>query len=173
MVCKWTTSTSPFWHFVAVRLQLRSLGTGKSLSFVRAHVLNQSPWSPYASFTWGISGSCYCRLCVCWRNVFSRFIACFSKPRVQCRLLFASHWCRHRWSCFWAARFRRNVTRLCLGANRWSWSSVFHRESSLLVWSRHYCRLAASLCRSIDDTRRREFHKPETILDFERRGSRH
>ena len=32
---KWTTSTSPFWHSSAVRLQLRTLGTGKSLSFVR------------------------------------------------------------------------------------------------------------------------------------------
>ena len=32
---KWTTSTSPFWHFDAVRLQHRFLGTGKSLSFVR------------------------------------------------------------------------------------------------------------------------------------------
>jgi hypothetical protein len=36
---KWTTSTSPFWHFVAVRLQLRSLGTGKSLSFVKKLLL--------------------------------------------------------------------------------------------------------------------------------------
>jgi len=40
---KWTTSTSPFWHSSAVRLHLRSLGTGKSLSFVRALTMQPVP----------------------------------------------------------------------------------------------------------------------------------
>lgn len=49
---KWTTSTSPFWQLDAVRIQLRSLGDGKSLSFVGRHRSLQENFLENNRFDW-------------------------------------------------------------------------------------------------------------------------